>query len=69
MDQDRSACAAIATAAPGELDDPIVMRLQEQLTERDEIIVALQHVIRDLRHEIENMRVEDAYVVFARGSG
>jgi hypothetical protein len=34
--------------------------LHKQLLERDEIIVALQHVIRDLRHEIENLRVEQA---------
>lgn len=36
-------------------------RLRDQLAERDEIIVALQHVIRDLRHELENVRVESAY--------
>jgi hypothetical protein len=39
--------------------------LRDQLAERDEIIVALQHVIRDLRHEIENRRVEDVYAEFA----
>ena len=39
-------------------------RLRDQLAERDEIIVALQHVIRDLRHEVENLRVETAYVAF-----
>jgi hypothetical protein len=27
--------------------------------------VALQHVIRDLRHELENLRVERVYAVFA----
>jgi hypothetical protein len=41
-------------------------RLREQLAERDEIIVTLQHVIRDLRHEIENLHVEDAYAALAR---
>jgi hypothetical protein len=41
-------------------------RLREQLAERDEIIVALQHVIRDLRHELENQRAEHAYAAFAR---
>jgi hypothetical protein len=43
-----------------------VSRLRDQLAERDEIIVALQDVIRDLRHEIENLRVEDAYALLAR---
>lgn len=41
-------------------------RLRDQLAERDEIIVALQHVIRDLRHEVDNLRVETAYAAFAR---
>ena len=41
-------------------------RLRDQLAERDEIIVALQHVIRDLRHELENLRVESAYAAFAQ---
>jgi hypothetical protein len=27
--------------------------------------VALQHVIRDLRHEVENLHVETAYAAFA----
>jgi hypothetical protein len=36
------------------------------LAERDEIIVALQHVIRDLSHEIENLRVEGAYAALAQ---
>lgn len=40
-------------------------RLRGQLAERDEIIVALQHAIRDLRHEVENLRVETAYAAFA----
>ena len=44
----------------------VATRLREQLVERDEIIVALQHVIRDLRHEIDNLRAEDAYATFAR---
>jgi hypothetical protein len=35
----------------------LVARLREQLAERDEIIVALQHVIRDLQHEVVNLRV------------
>jgi hypothetical protein len=51
-------------AAPFDL----VARLQQQLTERDEIIVALQHVVRSLHHEIENRRVEVAYAAFARSS-
>jgi hypothetical protein len=41
-----------------------IARLREQLAERDEIIVALQHVIRDLRHEIDNLSVERAYAAF-----
>jgi hypothetical protein len=59
--------AAITNAAPNRLDNPVVTRLQEQLEERDEIIVALQHVIRDLRHEIDNLRAEDAYAAFLSG--
>jgi hypothetical protein len=39
--------------------------LQEEIACRDEIIVALQHVIRDLRHELENLRVENRYAIFA----
>jgi hypothetical protein len=38
-----------------------VARLREQLAERDEIIVALQHVVRDLYHEVENLRAEAAF--------
>jgi hypothetical protein len=38
-----------------------VGRLQDDLRCRDEIIVALQHVVRDLRHELENLRAECAY--------
>ena len=49
-------------AAPFDL----AARLQQQLTERDEIIVALQHIIRELYHEIENRRVEGAYAALAR---
>jgi hypothetical protein len=56
----------IATAAHyGFEGDPRVARLQEELACRDEIIVALQHVIRELRHELENLRVEHCYAVFA----
>lgn len=40
-------------------------KLREELACRDEVIVALQHVIRDLRHELENLRAEHAYAVFA----
>ena len=40
--------------------------LQEGLAARDEIIVALQHVIRDLRHELENLRAGPRYAEFAR---
>jgi hypothetical protein len=57
---------ATLTTASYESDSTGVLRLREQLAERDEIIVALQHVIRDLRHEIENLRAEDAYALFAR---
>jgi len=53
-------------AAPYELEgDPRVARLQEDLASRDEIIVALQHVVGDLRHELENLRVEHVYAAFA----
>ena len=41
-------------------------RLHEGLTARDELIVALQHVIRDLRHELENLRAAPRYAEFAR---
>jgi len=51
---------------PHELEgDPRVARLQEELACRDDVIVALQHVIRDLRHELENLRAEQTYAVFA----
>ena len=40
-------------------------RLREELSCRDEVIVALQHVIRDLRHEVENLRTEHVYAEFA----
>ena len=42
--------------------------LREELAARDEIIVALQHVVRDLRHELENLRVEHVYAAFAGGA-
>lgn len=45
--------------------DPRVARLQEELACRDEVIVALQHVIRDLHHELENLRAEYRYAAFA----
>lgn len=48
---------------------PTLVRLREQLAERDEIVLALQHVIRDLRHEIENLRAETAYARFADRPG
>ena len=45
----------------------VLARLQEQLAERDEIIVALQQANLDLRHEIENLRTDRAYAAaFAR---
>ena len=44
----------------------VLARLQEQLAERDEIIMALQHVIRGLHHEIDNLRADRAYAVVAR---
>jgi hypothetical protein len=46
-------------------EDPRLTRLREEVACRDEIIVALQHVIRDLRHELENLGVEHVYAVFA----
>jgi hypothetical protein len=53
-------------AAPDGLEPvAVAARLREQLAERDEIIVALQHVICDLRHEIDNLSVERAYAAFA----
>jgi hypothetical protein len=39
--------------------------LREDLACRDEIIVALQHVVRDLRHELANLRVEHVYALRA----
>jgi hypothetical protein len=55
-------------ASDGSERDSRVARLQEELARRDEIVVALQHVIRDLRHENENLRTEHVYVAFARGA-
>jgi hypothetical protein len=56
----------ITTAAPRDGSEPVAFaRLREQLAERDEIIVALQHVIRDLRHEIDNLSAERAYATLA----
>jgi hypothetical protein len=53
-------------AAPYELEgNPRVARLQEELACRDEIIVALQHVVRELRHDLENLRAEQRYAIFA----
>ena len=48
--------------------DTRVARLQEEVADRDEIIVALQHVVRDLRHEIENLRADHVYLAFARSA-
>ena len=45
--------------------DPHVAVLRKELACRDEIIVALQHVIRDQQHELENLRVENRFAVFA----
>jgi hypothetical protein len=57
---------AVTTAALLEPEeDSRVAMLREELLCRDEIIVALQHVIRDLHHELENLRVENRYAVFA----
>jgi hypothetical protein len=54
------------TAAPSEPgEDPRLARLRKEVECRDEIILGLQHVIRDLRHELENLRVEHVYAVFA----
>ena len=51
---------------PYELEgDSRVAKLQRELACRDEVIVALQHVIRDLRHELENLRAEHTYALFA----
>lgn len=43
----------------------LAARLQQQIAERDEIIVALQHVIRELHHEVENCRAAEAYAALA----
>ena len=46
----------------------VLARLQEQLAERDEIIVTLQQANLDLRHEIENLRTDRAFAAaFASG--
>jgi len=50
----------------GPADGVQEQRLREQLAERDEIIVALQHVVLDLRHEIENLRSEHTWAAFGR---
>lgn len=57
----------MATAARFEFEggDPRVAPMRAELAARDEIIVALQHVIRDLRHELENLRVAPIYGAFA----
>jgi cell division protein FtsB len=43
--------------------------LQEQLAERDEIIVSLQQANLELRHEIENLRTDRAYAAAFASSG
>jgi len=45
----------------------VLARLQEQLAERDEIIVTLQQANLDLRHEIENLRTDRAYAAANSG--
>lgn len=45
--------------------DLTAKRLRSQLAERDEIIVVLQHVIRDLQHDLENLRAAVRYGTFA----
>lgn len=58
----RSRIGVNTTAVLYEFDgDRRILRLQAELACRDEIIVALQHVVRDLRHEVENLRVEQSY--------
>ncbi|HEY5694211.1 MAG TPA: hypothetical protein VIR14_06860 [Gaiellaceae bacterium] len=58
---------AVAIAAPYESEaEARIERLRDELADRDEIIVALQHIVRDLRHEIENARAEHVYAAFAR---
>ena len=64
--RDRSSEGGITAAAPYQREgDPRVARLQKELACRDEVIVALQHVIRDLRHELENLTAEHRYAAFA----
>ena len=56
----------VATTALSHDPEPnSIARFRDQLAERDEIIVALQHVIRDLQHEIENLHAEEVYATFA----
>ena len=62
----RVLATSITASRESEPDPDGVLRLRDQLAERDEIIIALQHVIRDLRHEIENLRAEDTWALFAR---
>ncbi len=45
----------------------VLARLQEQLAERDEIIVTLQQANLDLRHEIENLRTDRADAAASSG--
>ena len=45
----------------------VLARLQEQLAERDEIIVSLQQANLELRHEIENLRTDRAYAAASSG--
>ena len=45
----------------------VLARLQEQLVERDEIILTLQQANLDLRHEIENLRTDRAYAAASSG--
>lgn len=54
------------TAARSELgSDRQVALLRAELAGRDEIIVVLQHAIRELHHELENLRVAHSYAGFA----
>jgi hypothetical protein len=54
-------------AAPNEVEgDARVALLEAELANRDEIIVALQHLVRDLRPELENLRAEHLYGAFAQ---
>ena len=43
--------------------------LRQEVACRDEIIVALQHVIRDLSHELESLRAKNRYALFACEAG